>query len=266
MVRLLRHHHAWAAAAVLAALAGLWPTLHAQAPRRLAIAAASDLQAVLPDIVRDFERSAGATVAVSYGSSGTFFAQIRNGAPFDVFLSADVDYPRQLTAAKLADAATLQVYARGHLVLWTRRESRIEIGRGLNALTDARIRYIAVANPAYAPYGRAAVTALRSARLYDTLQPKLVMGENLAQAAQLVESGNADAGILSLSLALGPALRGQGSYVEIPTKHHPPIDQGAVVVSASREPALARRFIVHLRSPQTAMRLERFGFTVPAAR
>jgi molybdate transport system substrate-binding protein len=266
MVRLCCRQRAWAATALLAILVGLWPALHAQASRRLAIAAASDLQAVLPEIVRSFERSTGATVAVSYGSSGTFFAQIRNGAPFDVFLSADVDYPRQLTAARLADPATLQVYARGHLVLWTRRESRIDVGRGLNALTDARIRHVAVANPAYAPYGRAAVAALRSARLYDTLQPKLVMGENLAQAAQLVESGNADAGILSLSLVLGPTLRAQGSYVEIPTKNHPPIDQGAVVVSASREPALARRFIDHLRAPHTALRLERFGFTVPAAR
>jgi molybdate transport system substrate-binding protein len=202
-------------------------------------------------------------VAVSYGSSGTFVAQIRSGAPFDVFLSADVDYPRQLTAARLADPATLQVYARGHLALWTRRASRLDIGRGLSALTDDRIRYIAVANPAHAPYGRAAVAALRNARLYDTLQPKLVMGDSLAQAAQLVESGNADAGILSLSLVLGQALKTQGTYVEIPAQTYPPIDQGAVVVNASREPALGRRFIDHLRGPQTALRLERFGFTVP---
>jgi molybdate transport system substrate-binding protein len=257
----------WArVAALLAAIGALASPVDAQGPRRLAVAAAADLQAVLPDIVRDFERSAGASVVVSYGSSGTFFAQIRNGAPFDVFLSADVDYPRQLTTARLADPATLQVYARGHLALWTRRETRLDIGRGLHALTDARVRHVAVANPSFAPYGRAAVAALRSARLYDTVQPKLVMGDNIAQAAQLVESGNADAGILSLSLVLGQRLRAQGTYVEIPESNHPPIDQGAVVVSTSREPALARRFIDHLRAPQTAIRLERFGFTVPAVR
>ena len=116
-----------------------------------------------------------------------------------------MDYPKQLAAAGLADIATLQVYATGHLVIWARRETKLDLSRGLAALTDARVRHVAIANPKYAPYGRAAVAALRSARLYDALQPKLVMGESLAQAAQLVESGNADVGLLSRSLVLGPA-------------------------------------------------------------
>src|ERR1043166_9473798 len=137
--------------------------LAAQTPKTLPVAAASDLQSVLPDSAQQFERSSGARVTVSYGSSGNFFDQIQNGAPFDVFLSADVDYPRQLVGAGLADASTLQLYATGHLVLWARRESKVDLGRGLSALTDTRIRRVAIANPKYAPYGRAAVAALRGA-------------------------------------------------------------------------------------------------------
>ena len=239
------------------------PLLLAQAPKRLTIAAASDLQTVLPGIVRGFERSASATVAVSYGSSGTFFAQIQNGAPFDVFLSADVDYPKQLASAGVADPNTLQVYATGHLVLWARRDTKLDLSRGLASLTDARVRHVALANPKYAPYGRAAVAALRAARLYDLLQPKLVTGESLAQAAQLVESGNADVGLLSRSLVLGPALKAEGTYVDIPSSSHPPIDQAAIVVKTSREPALARAFITFLGRGEAGRHLERFGFALP---
>jgi molybdate transport system substrate-binding protein len=233
-----------------------------QTAKPLTIAAASDLQAVLPEIVREFERTAAARVSVSYGSSGTFFAQIQNGAPFDVFLSADVDYPRQLADAGLADPSTLQLYATGHLVVWARRESKIDLSRGLAALTDARVRRVAIANPKYAPYGRAAVGALRDAGLYDAVQPKLVMGENLAQAAQLVESGNADVGLLSRSLVLGPTLKAEGTYADVRASYAA-IDQAGVVVKASREPALARAFIAFLRRPDTGKQLERFGFALP---
>ena len=254
----------WAAVIVAVAVACALPVwLRAQAPKRLTIAAASDLQTVLPAIVRDFERSASATVAVSYGSSGTFVAQIHNGAPFDVFLSADVDYPKQLAAAGVADASTLQVYATGHLVLWARRDTKLDLSRGLASLTNSRVRRIAMANPKFAPYGRAAAAALRSARLYDVLQPKLVTGDSLAQAAQLVESGNADVGLLSRSLVLGPALKAEGTYVDIPSSSHPPIDQAAIVVKASREPALARAFITFLGRGEAGRHLERFGFALP---
>jgi molybdate transport system substrate-binding protein len=247
--------------AVLAAAAPA--LLHGQAPKRLTIAAASDLQAVLPAIVRDFEQSAAASVTVSYGSSGSFFAQIQNGAPFDVFLSADVEYPKQLAAAGAADLASLQVYANGHLVLWARRDTRIDLSRGLAALSDARVRHVAIANPKYAPYGRAAVAALRRAGLYDALQPKLVMGESLAQAAQLVESGNAEVGLLSRSLVLGPTLTAEGTYRDLPAAAYPPIEQAAIVVKASRQPALARAFVDFLRRGEATRHLERFGFALP---
>ena len=238
-------------------------TLQGQAPKRLTIAAASDLQTVLPGIVRDFERSASASVAVSYGSSGTFFAQIQNGAPFDVFLSADVDYPTRLAAVGVADSSTMRVYATGHLVLWARRDRKLDLSRGLTSLADARVRHVAVANPKYAPYGRAAVAALRLAGVSDTLQPKLVTGESLAQAAQLVESGNADVGVLSRSLVLGSAMKAEGTYVDIPTSLHPPIEQAAIVVRASREPALARAFVAFLGRDEARRQLERFGFALP---
>ena len=253
-------------AAVIVALAvacALPAWLQAQAPKRLTIAAASDLQTVLPNIVRDFERSASATVAVSYGSSGSFFALIQNGAPFDAFLSADVDYPTRLAAVGVADSSTMRVYATGHLVLWARRDMKLDLSRGLVSLTDPRIRHVAVANPKYAPYGRAAVAALRLAGLYDTLQQKLVTGESLAQAAQLVESGNADVGVLSRSLVLGSTLKAEGTYVDIPTSFHPPIEQAAIVVRASREPALARAFVAFLGRDDARRHLERFGFALP---
>jgi molybdate transport system substrate-binding protein len=251
-------------AVLLACAAAALPVLlEAQPAKRLTIAAASDLQTVLPEIVRDFERASSARVTVSYGSSGTYFALIQNGAPFDVFLSADVDYPKRLAAAGAADPSTLRVYATGHLVLWARRETKLDLSRGLISLADARVRRIAIPNPKYAPYGRAAVAALRGARLYDTLQPKFVMGESLAQAAQLVESGNADVGLLSRSLALGPVLRAEGSYVDIPSSLHPPIDQAAVVVKATREGALARSFVAFLNGSEASRHLQRFGFSLP---
>jgi molybdate transport system substrate-binding protein len=241
---------------------GLPACLLAQAPKQLHIAAASDLQTALPDIVRSFERSNSARVTVSYGSSGNFYAQIQNGAPFDVFLSADVEYPRQLADAGLADPSTLQLYATGHLVVWARRDSKIDLSKGLAALSDARVRHIAIANPKYAPYGRAALAALRAANLYDALQPKLVMGESLAQAAQLVESGNADVGLLSRSLVLDPTLKAEGTYADVLVAY-PAIDQAGVVVKASREPALARAFIAFLRRADTGQQLQRFGFALP---
>jgi molybdate transport system substrate-binding protein len=237
-----------------------------QTPVRLTIAAASDLQAALPEVIRAFERQTSAAVSASYGSSGSFFAQIQNGAPFDVFLSADMEYPRRLVEAGQADNATLVHYATGHLALWVRRESPVDLSRGLIVVTDRQIRRLAVANPKYAPFGRAAMAALQSAGLYERIQDKVVLGENLAQTAQLVESGNADAGLISLSLALGPALSASGRHTEIPSTLHPPIAQGAVVVSRSTQPALARRFLTFLRQPDTVATLRRFGFTPAATR
>jgi molybdate transport system substrate-binding protein len=232
-----------------------------QPPGAIAVAAASDLQTALPDLAARFERDTGSRVTVSFGSSGNFAAQIRNGAPFDVFLSADIDYPQQLARDGLAEPGSLYEYAIGRLVVWTRKDSGIDVSRGLKALTDPRVRRIAIASPEHAPYGRAAVAALRHERVYEAVQPKLVLGENVSQAAQLCDSGNADAGIIALSLALGPALSASGTYAEVPADAHPPVRQAAIVVSASRAKPTAHAFVDHLKRPDVAQQLQHFGFS-----
>jgi molybdate transport system substrate-binding protein len=227
----------------------------------LRIAAASDLQTALPGVVERFERDARADVTVSFGSSGNLFAQIQNGAPYDVYLSADIDYPKQLVASGHADASSLYQYATGRLVLWTRKDSGIDIRSGLRGLTDSRVAHIAIANPKYAPYGRAAEAALRQAKVYDAVRGKLVFAENISQTAQLVDSGNASVGIIALSLAIAPALSSRGTYIEIPASAHPPIDQAAVVINASKHQALAREFLTYLKRTDITQHLHRFGFS-----
>jgi molybdate transport system substrate-binding protein len=179
-----------------------------------------------------------------------------------VFLSADVDYPTKLVASGHADGASLYQYATGRIVLWTRRASGIDLSKGLGVLREPAVKRIAIANPQHAPYGRAAVDALKSSRLYDVVQPKLVLGENISQAAQLVDSGNAEVGILALSVALGQALRA-GVYFEVPSSAHPPIQQAAVVLNAARNVDRARQLLAFFKRPATIQLLQRFGFTPP---
>jgi molybdate transport system substrate-binding protein len=246
-------------------LAALWlsATAATAAAQDLTIAAASDLQAVLPQVVTRFERQARHTVRVAFGSSGNFFSQIQNGAPFDLFLSADLEYPRRMEEAALAEPGTLYQYATGKIVLWAPRNRVVNFGHGLQALLEPAVRRIAIANPDHAPYGRAAVAALRTAGLYDRLQSKLVLGENISQAAQFVQSGNADAGILALSLALTPALLESGTYIAIAPSSYPPIEQAAVIPKASRHKEAAREFIQFLKQPENLALMKRFGFETP---
>ncbi len=230
----------------------------------LTVAAASDLQAALPAIAAAFERETGAKLAPAFGSSGNFFAQIQNGAPFDVFLSADIGYPERLEASGLAERGTLYEYARGRLVLWTRRDSGIDVARGLAVLGDERVRRIAVANPEHAPYGRAAVAAMQNGGVSVAARAKLVLGENISQAAQFAQTGSADVGLIALSLALSPALTSSGVYVELPPSLYPAIRQGAVVIAASRQKALARRFVDALKQPDMVRILRSYGFAAGA--
>jgi molybdate transport system substrate-binding protein len=235
----------------------------AQSRRALTVAAASDLQAALPEVIKRFEREAKATVTVAFGSSGNFFAQIQNGAPYDVLLSADTDYPKRLVASGHADGSTLYQYATGRIVLWTRKDSGIDVTGGLRSLTDPRVTRIAIANPLHAPYGRAAEAALRHEKIYDAVRAKLVLGENISQTAQLVDSGNASVGIIALSLAVSPQLRARGTYTEIPAGTHPPLDQAAIIISASRQKTLAADFLAYLRRPAVLESLQRLGFLRP---
>jgi molybdate transport system substrate-binding protein len=248
---------------VSAAAAVLPPVVRAQTP--LTVVAASDLQSALPAIAAQFEKDARQKVTLSFAASGALFAQIQNGAPFDVFLSADIDYPRRLEATGLAEPGSLYQYASGHLVLWARSDSGIDVRPGLVVLRTPAVKRIAIANPQTAPYGRAAVAALRHEGLYEQVQPKLVLGENISQTAQFAQSGNAQVGLISLSLALSPALNTVGSYADIPAAFYPPIQQAAVVVASSRQKTLARQFVDYLKRPSTMTTLQAFGFAVPAA-
>jgi molybdate transport system substrate-binding protein len=243
----------------------LLPALSTSAAAQgLTVAAASDLQAALPAIAAQFEKDTGRKVSLTFGSSGNFFTQLQNGAPFDVFLSADVDYPRRLESAGLTERGTLIEYARGHIVVWTRRDSAVDISRGLQALTDSRVRRIAIANPEHAPYGQAAVAALKGSGIYETVKGKFVTGENISQAAQFAQSGSADVGLIALSLALTPALKDSGRFVEVPDALYPPIEQAAVVIAASRQKPVARQFVDALKTPAVMRILQTYGFATPA--
>ena len=235
------------------------------AAQTLTVAAASDLQSALPEIVSLFEKTSGLKVTLTFGSSGNFYAQIQNGAPFDVFLSADVAYPEQLEQTGFAERGSVYEYGVGRIVLWTRSDSGIDIRKGLAVLSDPAVRRIAIANPEHAPYGRAAIAAIRHEQLYERVRGKFVLGESISQAAQFAQSGSADVGVLALSVALSPTLKSSGAYFEIPESWHPPIEQAAVVLSSSKQKALARRFIDHLKSPDSVRTLQSYGFAVPHA-
>jgi molybdate transport system substrate-binding protein len=239
-------------------------TLSAQAPLR--IAAAADLEPVLPPILAEFERQTGIHAEATFQASAVLTMQIQNGAPFDLFLSADVGYPKRLIDAGLADAAgttdssTPIVYARGTLVLWARKDSALP-PPSLDLLRNPALKRLAVANPDRAPYGRAAVAALTSLKLYDALKPKLVTAENISQTAQFADSGNADAGLISLTSALTPRLSANGTYFVIPRELYPPIDQGAVIVSKTTQRAPAHKLLDYLLSAPVQAQLARSGLT-----
>jgi molybdate transport system substrate-binding protein len=244
-------------------VASLLLSCHLAGAQSLTVAAASDLQSALPAIASQFEKETGQKVGLTFGSSGNFFTQIQNGAPFDVFLSADIEYPKRLEGSGHAEPGSLYEYATGRLVLWTRNDSGIDVRGGLTELAGPRVRRVAIANPEHAPYGRAAVAALRHERLYEQVQAKCVLGENISQAAQFAQSGAADVGILALALALSPALKSSGTYLDIPESWYPPIQQAAVVLASSRQKPLARRFVEYLKKPDTVRILQSYGFAVP---
>ena len=235
------------------------------AAQEITVAAAADLTTALPEIVASYTKQTGQAVKLSFGSSGNFATQIRNGAPFDIFFSADEEYPRQLISDGLADKDTLYRYAVGRLVLWVPIASQFDLQKlGIRALLDPSIKKIAIANPQHAPYGRVAEAALKHSGIYDQLSGKLVFGENVAQAAQFVESGNAQAGLIALSHALAPAMKDKGRYWIVPPDSYPALNQAAVVLSRSKQKDAARRFLEFLRSPEATSLLTSYGFSLPA--
>lgn len=227
------------------------------------VAAASDMKFALDEIIEQVEREhPELEISVTYGSSGQFVQQLRNGAPFDVYLSADAAYVQDLVDDGLADARDAFPYAVGRLVTW------FPVGAptpdaGIGALADESIRTVAIANPDHAPYGKAAMAALDSAGVRGVVEEKLVLGENVAQAAEFARSGNADAGIVALSLVLSDPLRGVGSWTEVPLDTYPRLDQSGVVLSGAVDPAAAGIIREALISQEGRAVLAEYGFFLP---
>jgi molybdate transport system substrate-binding protein len=263
-MRLLGEH----APGVKAALLGFFTFTYLCLPlvaaaTEIKVAAASDLTFAFKDVVAGFERQTGNRVRLTYGSSGNFYSQIENGAPFDLFFSADVSFPRKLEAAGLTEPGSIYEYARGEIVIWVPNASKLDLNKGLTVLLDPSIRKIAIANPIHAPYGAAAVAAMKHAGIYDQVKGKMVQGENISQAAQFVHSGNAEVGIVALSLALAPAMKSDGRYAVIPPKDYPPLIQAAVILKSSREKEVANQFLKFLKQPETVAMMQHYGFVVP---
>ncbi len=234
-------------------------------PALLTIAAAADLSPALRELAADYETRTGAHVALVFGSSGNLTTQIEHGAPYDVFFSADTDYPRQLESQGLVVAGSLYRYAIGKLVLFVAKDSTLDVQHlGMQALLDTSVHKIAIANPQHAPYGRAAMAVMKRAGVYPRIAQKLVLGENVSQAAQFVLSGNAQIGIVPLSLALAPGIAGK--YWELPRDLYVPIEQAAVILKRSKNLQAAEGFLQFVKSPEAAVVLRRYGFQIPEAK
>ena len=231
--------------------------------RHIRVAAAADLQTVMPEIARAFEAQTGTSVDVAYGSSGNFYAQIQNGAPLDVFFSADNEYTKKIEQSGLAEPNSEIIYAAGKIVLWMPSTSKCNPERDQwKCLQKPGVKKIAIANPEHAPYGRAAVAALRNGGIYEEIKEKLVYGENISQAAQFAQSGNAQAAILAYSLALSPALR-DGKRWQIPAELFPRIEQAAVVLRSSKDKSAARDLVQFVTRGSGREILTKFGFQLP---
>lgn len=248
-------------AAALAVPAAALPAAH----RSVAVAVAANMKPAFEEIAARFEaRRAGVAVKATYGASGNFLAQIANGAPFDLFLSADAELPARVVEKGLAEGKAF-TYARGRLVVWVPGSSTLDLdGKGLAALADPSVRKIAIANPELAPYGRAARTALERAGLYQVLRDRIVTGQNVSQTAQFVQSGNAQAGFIPLSLARTPPLSDQGRAWPVPPSSHEPIEQAGVVLKGGREAALGRELGAFIGGDEAREVLQRYGYDLPA--
>lgn len=232
----------------------------------LTIAAAADTQFAMRELVAAFERRTGVPIRLVTGSSGNFTTQIEHGAPYDLFFSADVAHAQKLEREGLTAPGSLTRYAVGRLVVFVPADSPLDLEHaGLEALASASVKRIAIANPRFAPYGRAAIAALRHAGLYDKLESKIVLGEDVAQTTQFVATGNSQAGLTALALMLAPGNRAAGRYWLVPSGDYPALEQAAVIVARSRQQALARSFLDFLRTPAAHAILSRYGFGEPAA-
>src|ERR1700730_18670267 len=230
--------------------------------QEITVAAAADLQFAMQDIAARFQKETGKTVKLIYGSSGNFFQQIPNGAPFDMFFSANLDYAKRLEAAGLTEPGSYYQYARGKIVIWVPKESNIDLSSGMQVFLDQSVKKIAIANPQHAPYGQAAVAAMQKENIYEKAKDKFVLGENIAETASFVISGAADVGIVALALALSPNMKDKGRYKEIPTDQYPPIEQACVILSSSKNKEIAQQFLSYFKSAAVTDLLVGYGFDV----
>lgn len=236
----------------------------ARAAESVSIAAAANLVYALEALDAAFKEAApDVAVTVATGASGNLVAQIRNGAPYDVFLSADLDFPQALVKSGHAEAASLAVFATGRLVLWTTRPE-VPLDSIAGTVRSEAVQRLAIANADSAPYGRAAKQALEKLGLWAEAQPKLVVGENITQTAQFVETGNAEAGFVALSLVLSPKLKERGRWIAVDGALHAPLEQGAILTRRGAGNPAAARYLAFLRSDAARKILERFGYAVPA--
>lgn len=228
------------------------------------IAAAADLKFALEEIAARFKGETGGQMNLVFGSSGNFYRQIQRGAPFEVFLSADENYVAQLAKEGKTEGEGV-LYGIGEIVLYTSAKSSFQPDKALanlrQALAEGRVRHFAIANPEHAPYGRAAKQALEHQGLWGKVAPVVVLGENVAQAAQFITSGAADGGIIAYSLALSPELRASGNFVLLPPSWHAPIRQRMVLLKHASPGA--RKFYDYLQQHVSRAILERYGFTMP---
>jgi molybdate transport system substrate-binding protein len=248
----------------VAALAQLARADQAAAPTTLSIAAAANLVYALDALDAEFAKAAPAvTVTSATGASGSLVAQIEHGAPYDVFLSADPDFPRALVKAGQADAGSLSAFAVGRLVLWT-TEAGVDVSDIAAAVRNPAVRKLAIANVTTAPFGRAAKEALEKLGAWADARPKLVVGENISQTAQFVDTGNADAGFVALSIVVSPKLRGKGRWTEVPAGLYGSLEQCAVITAHGSSNPAAARYITFLHSSSARAILRQFGYGIPA--
>lgn len=244
----------------LVTAAALLLTLSAHA-EKITIAAAADLKFAMDEIAVTFKKNnPGDELDVVYGSSGKFHTQIQQGAPYDLFFSADIAFPRELAKAGLA-ASEVKPYALGRIVLWSSSMDATKMT--LDGLTDPSITRIAIANPKHAPYGKRAEEALRASGVWDKIEPKLVYGENIAHTAQFVQTGNAQIGIIALALAVNPKLASKGGYWLVPDKLHEPLEQGFIITQRAAGSALAKRFADAMGSAAARAVMTKYGFVLP---
>lgn len=225
----------------------------------LRVAAAADLARAFEEVGVAFEKATGKKTTFSFGSTGLLSKQIQEGAPFDVYAAANVSYVDELIKKGSVVADTKALYARGRIVLWTKKDAERAAPKGLSDLTETRFTKIAIANPEHAPYGKAAQQALEKAGLWQTVKPKLVYGENVQQTLQFAQTGNADAAIVALSLAVGS----DGDQLTIDEALHEPIDQALAVCEGSKQKEQAKAFATYVNSKEGREILRRFGFLLP---